>query len=221
MITIKNTCWITIICLIGLSNADAGNWIKDPATECSVWNPNPQKYEIITWCGNIKEGKANGYGVAIWSIRGKTTERAEGEWKNGRLHGSAVWSQPKGAQYSGEWKNGEKSGYGIYIWPNGTIFMGEYSHDQRKLGKLIDADGNQKEIIQTSLIRKISYKAQDAAITARKAATRAKLENKKCSSQVKLTKIELKRPTKDSKRETAQKTELIDTPITEEDPSAK
>jgi len=213
----KKNCCITIACLIGLSNVHAGNWIKDPATECSLWNPNPQKYETIIWCGNIKEGKAHGSGVAIWSIKGKMTEHAEGEWKNGHLHGSAVWSHSNGSQYSGEWKNGEKTGYGIYIWPNGTVFMGEYSHDQRKLGKLIDANGNQQDSIQTYLIRKISYKAQDAAIQARKAATRAKLENKNNTSQLHFKTSD--QPILEAKKVSTQKAEVLDTFI--EDPSTK
>jgi len=210
-------CSLAIICAIGLPNAHAENWIKDAATGCALWNPNPKKHETIVWCGEIDNKKANGYGVATWKIRDKTTEHAEGEWVNGRLHGVAVWTHKNGAKYEGQWQDGQKSGFGIYTWPDGTFFMGEYLHDQRKLGRLIEATKNTTIAIQTSLVRELSYKAQDAAIQARKAATKAKLKNKNRQPQITIIQNSPDQTIKEAKTITKENVELL--PI--EDPSAK
>ncbi len=168
---------IAILFLICVTVAQAEDWIKDAATGCSIWNPNPSAHETIVWRGTIKEGKANGYGIAVWRIRGQDTERAEGQWQEGRLHGYAVWSHANGSGYEGQWQRGTKSGYGIYTWPDGISFLGEYQNDRRGNGRTMKADGTPQKSVITTLTRSLVYQAQDAAIQARKASTRARVEN--------------------------------------------
>lgn len=216
----KKYC-ILILCLTAVLTASATPWIKDAANECAIWNPNPKKHESIIWKGDIKNGKAHGLGTVIWKVKGIQTEKAEGNWIEGRLHGSAVWQNVNGSIYEGQWKNGQKDGYGIYTWPNGTKFIGLYKNDQRELGQLIDPNGNKDKRIQTSVIREIIYKAQDAAIQARKTATKARLQNKKREPQISTPACILKPTAKETKKAQKKKDALLDDPINEVDPSAK
>jgi hypothetical protein len=170
---------ITVLFAAGISISNAGNWIKDAATGCRLWNPNPQKHETISWYGDIKDNKADGYGTAVWKVRGEETERAAGQWKDGRLNGLAVWTHVNGYMYAGEWKDGKKSGCGRYTKPDGSIFLGQYDNDRIDIGRTIAADGKRLTAIESSQVRSLAYKAQDAAILARRAATRAQLESKK------------------------------------------
>ncbi|MBT3192003.1 MAG: hypothetical protein HN341_05560 [Verrucomicrobia bacterium] len=165
-----------IACMLGATAACADTWITDAATGCTVWNPNPARHETIVWEGEICDGKANGYGIAVWRVRGRETERAEGQWSAGRLNGYAVWSHANGAGYEGQWLNGARSGCGIYTWPNAMAFMGEYQNDQRTNGRVFMPDGSPQTRVETMLTRELVYQAQDAAILARKAATRAHVE---------------------------------------------
>ena len=198
----------------------ADNWIKDAATGCRLWNPNPQKHETIIWHGSVEDGKAGGYGIAIWKVRGKETERAAGQWKNGRLHGVAVWTHTNGSMYAGDWENGSKSGCGIYTWPDGSIFMGEYENDRRKLGRIIGADGKRAKAIESSQIRSLVYRAQDAAILARKAATKAEIANKNRQMiEAAATAAAVKKMTQANPAAKELETQKSSEP--EEDPSAK
>jgi hypothetical protein len=172
----KELLSIIAVCAIGTAVASADSWIKDAATGVDIWNPNPATHETIVWSGNSEKGKASGYGIAVWRIRGKDTERAEGQWSDGRLDGHAVWSHANGSGYEGKWIAGAKSGCGIYTWPNGTSFLGEYQNDQRSHGRLYTPEGKPKKTIVSKETRELVYRSQDAAILARKAATRARIE---------------------------------------------
>ena len=176
MNTLNRRLSIASMFLLGAAIATADNWIKDAATGCAIWNPNPAQHETIVWRGPIEDGKASGHGVAIWHISRKETERAEGHWCDGRLDGYAVWSHANGASYQGQWKAGAKDGYGIYTWPNAGSFLGEYRKDQRVHGRTLNSDGTPQKRNVPRLTRTLVYKAQDAAILARKAATQARIQ---------------------------------------------
>ena len=175
----KPNIYLSIVAttLVGASVSLADNWIQDAASGCSVWNPSPVEHETIVWRGSIEDGKASGYGIATWRVRGKKSEQALGQWRDGRLHGYAVWTHVSGARYEGEWVSGAKNGCGIYTWPDGARFVGEYRNDQRSHGRIFLADGAPQKQIASAMSRELSYEAEDSAIAARKAATRAKIEN--------------------------------------------
>jgi len=229
----KQNTFLSIItlALAYASGALADNWIKDVASGCAIWNPNPTDHETIIWQGPIEDGKASGYGIATWRVKGKQTEQAEGEWRGGRLHGHAVWTHVSGARYEGTWNDGRKHGCGIYTWPDGTAFLGEYMRDQRSIGRVFLPDGTPRKAIATAAARELGYEAEDAAILARKAATRARIENPRPTKPTPAKKAPRKRKPKKKKApspapsEAPSKAQQPKTctkpPVPEEDPSAK
>ncbi len=180
-----NKSILLIICttiLFAITPLYADNWIQDAANGCKIWNPHPQPGETIEWYGSIETNTACGYGMAVWKQKGKETENVSGQWKKGKPDGYAVWNSANGAQYAGEWKNGVKQGYGILTSPDGSIFIGAFDNNQQSIGRSLDPKGKRVDAIETPLIRSIVFKAQDAAIQARKAAAKAKVENQKGKS---------------------------------------
>ena len=81
----------------------------------------------LHYVGQVKQGKANGYGVAILS----TGSRYEGEWKDNQRHGQGSFYWPDGEYYVGTYRNDKRSGEGTYFWPNGEKFVGRWADDER------------------------------------------------------------------------------------------
>jgi len=225
---------IITLALVCASGAIADNWIRDAASGCAIWNPNPSEHETIVWQGISEDGKASGYGIATWRVKGKQTEQAKGEWLEGRLDGHAVWTHVSGARYEGEWKDGGKHGCGVYTWPDGTTFLGSYMQNTRSIGRVFLPDGSPRKAVASSATRDIGYRAEDAAILARKAATRAEIENptppktakrapgEKAPKKRKPRKKKAPTPAPDEAAPKTQQPKACSKPATpEEDPSAK
>lgn len=85
------------------------------------------KGSLVHYVGQVKNDKANGYGVAILS----TGSRYEGEWKNNQRHGEGSFFWPDGEYYAGHYFNDRRSGEGTYHWPNGEKFVGLWKDDER------------------------------------------------------------------------------------------
>ncbi|RDY61937.1 MORN repeat-containing protein [Flagellimonas nanhaiensis] len=81
----------------------------------------------VHYVGQVKDGKANGHGVAILS----TGSRYEGEWKNNLRDGEGTFYWADGQHYEGEYKNDKRHGMGAYHWLNGEKFVGLWQEDQR------------------------------------------------------------------------------------------
>ncbi len=81
----------------------------------------------LHYVGQVKDGKANGYGVAILS----TGSRYEGEWKDNQRHGQGNFYWPDGQYYIGAYSNDKRNGEGTYYWPNGEKFVGRWANDER------------------------------------------------------------------------------------------
>lgn len=100
------------------------------------------------YVGQVKHGKANGYGVALLN----TGSRYVGEWKDSRRHGEGTYYWPDGEYYQGTFKDDKRNGEGTYYWPNGEKYVGHWKDNQRsgegifygKDGKVI-ADGIWKD----------------------------------------------------------------------------
>lgn len=86
-----------------------------------------QKGNTIYYVGQIKKGKANGKGVALFN----TGSRYTGEWKDNMRHGEGSFYWPDGQYYIGEYVNNNREGKGTYYWPNGEKFVGDWKKDQR------------------------------------------------------------------------------------------
>lgn len=107
----------------------------------------------IHFVGDVKEGKANGHGLALLS----TGSRYEGDWKNNLRHGEGTFFWPDGQFYTGAYKNDKRNGEGTYHWPNGEKFVGLWKNDQRtgegtfysKEGKVISGIWKEDKLVET------------------------------------------------------------------------
>ena len=85
------------------------------------------KGSLVHYVGQVRKGKAHGYGVAILS----TGSRYIGEWKDNHRHGVGTYHWKDGAYYEGEYENDKRNGQGTYYWPNGEKFVGLWEDDER------------------------------------------------------------------------------------------
>ncbi len=54
----------------------------------------------------------------------------QGEWKNGNLHGQAIYTHANGNRYQGEYRDGKKNGKGTYTVADGARYEGEFREDK-------------------------------------------------------------------------------------------
>ncbi|MEL6916913.1 MAG: hypothetical protein AAFO99_04195, partial [Bacteroidota bacterium] len=93
----------------------------------------------IHYVGQVKHGKANGFGIALLD----TGSRYEGEWKDNQRHGEGTFFWSDGQYYVGHYDNDKRNGQGTYYWPNGEQYAGEWKADKRSgNGKFIGSDGD-------------------------------------------------------------------------------
>lgn len=92
----------------------------------------------VHYVGQVKDGKANGYGVAILN----TGSRYVGEWKNNERHGQGVFYWKDGEYYEGNYEGDKRNGQGTYFWPNGEKYVGQWQDDLRSgKGAFFGKDG--------------------------------------------------------------------------------
>lgn len=142
----------------------AGEWLADERTGCKIWNAYPEPGESATWdgpCvdgyaegtgtvqwfkdgepngryeGERKSGKADGYGMNVWS----NGDRYEGFWQDDTYHGWGTYAWANGSAYQGDWVEGKKHGDAIYVWPHGDRFEGTYRDNKPFGGIYVRADG--------------------------------------------------------------------------------
>lgn len=90
------------------------------------------------YVGQVKNGKANGFGIALLD----TGSRYEGEWKNNQRHGQGTFYWADGQSYAGTYDGDKRNGFGTYYWPNGEKYQGEWQDDKRSgTGKFFGTDG--------------------------------------------------------------------------------
>lgn len=88
---------------------------------------NSNKGTPLHYVGEIKNGKANGSGIALMD----TGSRYEGSWENNERHGKGTFYWPDGQKYSGEYAHDMRNGNGTYYWPNGEKYVGGWKDDKR------------------------------------------------------------------------------------------
>ena len=105
------------------------------------------KGSLMHYVGQVKNGKANGYGIALLD----TGSRYEGQWQNNQRHGEGKFYWSDNDYYEGNYEDGQRNGFGIYHWHNGDKYEGQWKNDKRngkgdfygKDGK--DVKGNWKD----------------------------------------------------------------------------
>ena len=118
-----------------------------------------------TYIGDVKDGKANGWGTEYWSNgvikraefkNGQTwgpgdriapdDTRQLGEFVANRMNGSGAWLMPDGRQYKGTFTNGEVSGAGEISRDGVPISRGVYDKGNLTVGTIFDAAGGQQQV---------------------------------------------------------------------------
>jgi len=79
------------------------------------------------YVGQVKNGKANGFGVALLN----TGSRYQGAWRNNQRHGDGSFYWADGQYYIGSYSNDLRNGQGTYYWPNGEKYVGQWKDDKR------------------------------------------------------------------------------------------
>lgn len=74
--------------------------------------------------GNCRRG----FGIFTFG----NSDRYEGTWRDGQMHGQGIYYHSNGATYIGEYKEGKRHGYGTYLWPEGDIYIGEYVNNKKE-----------------------------------------------------------------------------------------
>jgi hypothetical protein len=98
-----------------------------------------KKGNQLHYVGQVKNGKANGFGIALLD----SGSRYEGQWKDGQRQGEGTFYWPDGEYYVGTYENDKRSGFGTYYWPNGEKYAGEWKEDKRSgSGKIIGTRGD-------------------------------------------------------------------------------
>lgn len=98
-----------------------------------------KKGNQMHYIGEVKNGKANGNGIALLD----SGSRYEGSWKDNQRHGNGTFYWPDGEYYSGNYENDLRDGFGTYYWPNGEKYAGQWKEDKRSgSGKFFDSEGD-------------------------------------------------------------------------------
>ncbi|NHF59953.1 hypothetical protein FK220_011415 [Flavobacteriaceae bacterium TP-CH-4] len=97
------------------------------------------KGHVMHYVGQVKNHKANGYGIAILDTGG----RYEGTWKDNERDGEGTYYWPDGEYYVGGYRNDKRNGFGTYYWPNGEKYAGQWKEDKRSgSGEFFGTDGD-------------------------------------------------------------------------------
>ena len=106
------------------------------------------KGNTIYYVGQVRNNKANGEGVALYS----TGSRYQGVWRDNLRHGNGIFYWPDGERYEGNYVNDRREGAGTYFWPNGEKFAGDWKNDRRNgKGTFYNQDG---EIMASGIWKK-------------------------------------------------------------------
>ncbi|HSK13350.1 MAG TPA: hypothetical protein VK907_09045 [Phnomibacter sp.] len=89
----------------------------------------------VNYVGQVKDGKANGRGVGIYS----SGSVYRGDWRNDLRHGEGIFEWSDGEKYEGEYHEDMRHGFGVYYWSNGLRYVGQWQNDKREgMGTLYD-----------------------------------------------------------------------------------
>jgi hypothetical protein len=97
-----------------------------------------KKRDDVVYVGEVREGRANGYGVGVWN----TGSTYDGDWEDNLRHGRGVFRWKDGEVYDGDFLRDMRTGRGTYVFTTGERWEGEWLDDMRHgEGVLFDARG--------------------------------------------------------------------------------
>jgi len=92
--------------------------------------------------GQWKDGKQHGSGTLTYADGSKY----EGQWKDDKQHGSGTLTFANGDKYEGQWKDDKQHGSGTYIFADGEKYEGQWKDDKKHgSGTYTFASGNKYE----------------------------------------------------------------------------
>ncbi len=99
-----------------------------------------KKGNRMHYVGRVKNGQANGTGIAILD----SGSRYEGEWQDNQRHGQGAFYWKDGEYYVGNYANDKRNGLGTYYWPNKEKYVGQWKDDKRNgKGTFYSKDGKE------------------------------------------------------------------------------
>jgi len=107
------------------SVGEAG-WIVDATSRCGTTNPFAKPNESIRWFGPCEAGRLAGRGTLIWYEDGVESERNEGTFRRGELHGEAITSYPDGQVVVGTYADGIRDGDFVIVRADGSHIRARY-----------------------------------------------------------------------------------------------
>lgn len=81
----------------------------------------------VYYAGDLKEGKANGYGYGLFGTGGIYA----GEWKDNKRHGKGKYTWNDGSIYVGSYVQGKREGLGTYYFASGEKYVGDWKNNER------------------------------------------------------------------------------------------
>lgn len=97
---------------------------------------------VFKYSGEVKDGKANGYGTG----KGSDGTLYKGDWKDNDFNGKGNLSNEQGLQYEGDFVNGQMHGKGKATYPGGIQYEGDYKEGwQTGYGKKTHTNGKIEE----------------------------------------------------------------------------
>lgn len=109
-------------------------WLKLSGQDCEIWNAWPRARHVATWTGACVGGKASGHGKLSWTFQRngrKAASSFEGEYRDGKAHGTGKLTDSRGNLSEGEWRDGKKNGTGVMVYTGGHRFEGQYRNGKR------------------------------------------------------------------------------------------
>ena len=152
---------------------DAG-WIVDPVLKCGTSNPYPKVNETIRWFGACENGRLTGRGTLVWYEDGVESERNEGAFRAGELHGEAITTYPDGQVVVGRYDNGVRDGEFVVVRAAGAHLRAAYDRGDLK-GETpmstaqIDAWRRERTAAAGGVLAQAAMEAPQAAATTRAA----------------------------------------------------
>ena len=103
---------------------DSGVWVRNPASNCHVWNSSGEPNRTFTWSGGCEANIARGRGVLQWFTNGIPSGRYVGEYADGRMNGRGVFEYTNGDVYEGEFRDDRPNGRAAFRAANGSRYSG-------------------------------------------------------------------------------------------------
>lgn len=153
-------------------------WV-DCGNGCQLLDPYYSDGVTFTWDGSVKNGKANGFGIATKYKNGQFESKYEGTYKNGIREGNGKFTHANGSvqighfvdgqligqgkmttenghTYDGCFINYKMHGHGTIKYANGASFVGFVADDAPYTGIFTNYDGTKTYLQQGDPVEKIT-----------------------------------------------------------------